>query len=219
MSEYPPETARSTEPQPTQESSIPGVAQTVQPHVAEAAAEVFRDLLVNFGALNQSTEQANTSFIAYMDRIILLSGGTLTLTFTAIATISEHLKNSKQPAVHIPFVIVACWLLVSTILLGLGYNRFMIMLRHQQGLQNTLTAADVKIKLKLLSYPWVQSVAAINAINAIPPTVDVKPIEKKVKIFRRIAGSAGFLSHLTLVAAFVFLTLFIQSNIVVMLSN
>jgi hypothetical protein len=219
MSEYPPETARSTEAQAAQESNAPGAAQPVQPHVAEAAAEVFRDLLVNFGALNQSTEQANTSFIAYMDRIILLSGGTLTLTFTAIATISEHLKNSNQSAVHIPFVVIACWLLVSTILLGLGYNRFMIMLRHQQGLQNTFTAADAKMKLKLLSYPWVQSVEAMNAINAIPPTVDLKPIEKKVKRLKRIAGWAGALSHLTLVGAFVFLTLFIESNIVGMLSH
>jgi hypothetical protein len=219
MSENPLETVKSAEPHTDQESHLPGATQPLQPHVAEAAAEVFHDLLVNFGALNQSTEQANTSFIVYMDRIILLSGGTLTLTFTAIATISEHLKNSHQSAVHIPFVIVACWLLVSTILLGLTYNRFMIMLRHQQGLQNTLIAADAKIKLKLLSYPWVQSVDAINAINAIPPTVDLKPIEKKVKRLQRMAGWAGVLSHLTLVGAFVFLTLFIESNIVGMLSR
>jgi len=45
MSEYPPETPRSIEAQAVEESNAPGAAQPVQPHVAEAAAEVFRDLL------------------------------------------------------------------------------------------------------------------------------------------------------------------------------
>jgi len=183
---------------------------------AEAAADLFRDLITNLNALQETSEKAHSSFLAYMDRIILLSGGTLTLTFTSIATLSTHIKGANHSAKDIQFVVIACWLLVITIILGLLYISVTIKLRHQEGLQATMLSVDAGMKLKLLSLPWISS---ISDVSALPPLLDPKHLEKKVKHLHRTMRVSGSLSQITLVIAFIFLTLFIQSNIVYMLSK
>lgn len=191
----------------------------LKPGTAEALADIFRNLISHLGTLQESGEKANTSFHAYMDRIIILSGGTLTLTFTAVASLSSHLVVTHHGAKYIYFVVVACWLLVATIILGLRYIKCLINLRRQEGLQNTLTTTGAQMKLRLLMMPGVVSPASLAAIDAIPPLIDPKSLQVKINRLSRIVVLYGSLTEISLVSAFIFLALFIQANIVNMLSQ
>ena len=100
----------------------------VSPGVAETAAALFGDLIANLERLQDSAQRESTAEIAYMDRIVLLAGGTLTLIFTVLGSVSAHLYEMHQQARHVPYVLISCWLLVVTIITRLFYNRAVIRL-------------------------------------------------------------------------------------------
>ena len=197
-----------------QESEQPlNIPENLQPGSTEVLADVFHNLIGNLGATQASTDRAYSSFIAYMDRVIILSGGTLTLIFTVVGGIGSHLVTTNQKAVHTSFVVISCWLLVTTIITGLGYNSVSIRLQHQVSLANSLQIADVQIKLKLLSLPHIADV------SNIPPLLTEGTSKAKTKHLQRAVSVLGIASQIALFMAFLFLTLFIQTNIEVMLGS
>jgi hypothetical protein len=54
---------------------------------------------------------------AYFERLVVLNGGTLTLTFAVIGALSSRLAQNHQSAFGITQLIVACWMFVASILL------------------------------------------------------------------------------------------------------
>ena len=87
-----------------------------------AYAKYTEEMISAFYTIRETADKAHLAQIAYMDRIVLLSGGTLTLTFSAFATISGHLKGIGRAAEHSNLVVAECWLLVGVILFGLLYS-------------------------------------------------------------------------------------------------
>ena len=152
------------------QTSNPASDQEYQ-RAAEVLAEVFQDVQNN---LRQSSEKTYASLIDYTDRIILLAGGTLTLTLTAVATVGAHLRESHRDATHIEYVTTPCWLLMATIIFGLIYNNYIIRLRHRDEVQNGLQVAHIQAKIKLLSITGEANRAAIEAIPPPPGTDDPK---------------------------------------------
>ncbi len=200
------------EEKPTPEGQIP--TQTFAPGTAEALADVFRDMITNLGTLRSGTQKASEAFIAYMDRVILLAGGTLTLIFTVLGIVSAHLHEAQQRVSHIPFVLAACWLLVAAITAGLLYNSVAIRLGQHLDQQHALTMVDIQLKLRLLSLPHVSDV---SKVTAVPSLLDAVSLDKKIKYRSNLARFLGSVAQGALLLAFLFLVLFIQANILIML--
>jgi hypothetical protein len=188
-------------------------ADTTQ-RTAEAAAVVFSEMIASLAALRSGSQRAGTALIAYMDRVILLAGGTLTLVFTVLGGLSAHLFDTGQQARHVPFILASCWLLVATIVAGLLYNTVSIKLGGYLDFQNTLATTDVQLKLKILS---VSPGADVSRINAIPLFAEASHLKTKIKSCERGARIFGFVAQCALVSAFFFLALFIQANVWIML--
>jgi hypothetical protein len=208
-------------PAPSPQASIPAPTPEIQAGMAELAAQILDGLTANTIALRESAAKTHTSFIEYMDRIILLAGGTLTLTFTAVASVGAHLRESHHDAARIYHVTTACWLLIATIVLGLVFNNCTIKLRQFEDIEASFAAMHSQWTRKLYSITQI-SPAAVEVLQKLPSifdTKEVKTIRWTVKILRVITRVAGVLSMAALVAAFVFLTLFIQANIREMLSQ
>jgi hypothetical protein len=62
--------------------------QAIKPEAAEAALGIIGDFMTDLYEMTESAERAATSTIAYVDRMIILAGATLTLIFTVIGSIS-----------------------------------------------------------------------------------------------------------------------------------
>ena len=184
----------------------------VSPAVAETAAALFGDLIANLERLQDSAQRESTAEIAYMDRIVLLAGGTLTLIFTVLGGVSAHLYEMHQQARHVPYVLISCWLLIITIITGLFYNRAVIRLGSVRDAELTMTRADSLLRLGLLKIPHVTDV------STIPPLPGATSVKAQIKSFRRFAILFGAVAQWALVAAFIFLVLFIQTNISLMLA-
>jgi hypothetical protein len=180
--------------------------------VAEMIAALFGDYLANLTPIQESSQRVSAASIAFMDRIILLAGGTLTLIFTVLSSVSAHLYDMHQQAKHIPFVLISCWLLVVA---GLIYNKSAIRLGHLRDAASTMGRADTLLKLGILKMPHVTDV---DAVGKIPPLLGATNVGSQVKSFTRIATIFGPIAQWTLAAAFIFLVLFIQANISLMLA-
>jgi hypothetical protein len=195
--------------QPNEGVKAPDVE--LSPEVVTKLAQYFDEVFSQLATLRDTTDKAHSGFMAYMDRVILLSGGTLTLTFSAIATISSHLNELGKSAVHPQYVVAECWLLVTAIIFGLQYSRTMIILRQKNDQQITLQFMALKAKLKLM---------AINPradFSKIPDWKD-EDSGKEVNRLTRIVRIYSAIIHLSLAAAFVCLSIFIQGNIVSILT-
>jgi hypothetical protein len=195
-----------------QGSQTPNPPGQVSPGVAETAAALFGDLIANLERLQDSAQRESTAEIAYMDRVVLLAGGTLTLIFTVMGSVSAHLYEMHQQARHVPYVLISCWLLVVTIVAGLFYNRAVIRLGSVRDAELTMTRADSLLRLGLLKIPHVTDV------STIPPLLGATSVKAQIKSFKRFAIFFGTVAQWALVAAFVFLVLFIQTNISLMLA-
>jgi hypothetical protein len=176
----------------------------------------FIELLTNLASLRSGSQRAGTAYIAYMDRVILLAGGTLTLIFTVLGSLSAHLYDTQLQARHVSFILVSCWLLVVAIVGGLFYNSASIKLGGYLDTMHVLTTADVQVKLKLLALPYVTDV---DKINALPTFADAVDLKDKIKHCEWGARIFGWIAQVALVSAFFFLVLFIQANVWIMLVN
>ena len=75
-----------------------------------------------------------------------------------------------------------------------------------------MTRADSLLRLGLLKIPHVTDV------SKIPPLLGATSVKPQIKSFRRFAIFFGTVAQWALVAAFIFLVLFIQTNISLMLA-
>jgi hypothetical protein len=64
--------------------------------------------------------------ISFYEKLVVLKGATLTLTFAVVGALSNHLTNGHSHAVRIPFIILACWLFLIGTLLSIVQNLFMM---------------------------------------------------------------------------------------------
>lgn len=183
----------------------------ISPEAVVRIASVLREVLSPLGLLRETQDKVFSASMAYMDRVTLLAGGTLTLTFTALATISSHLKDTNQNAVHPGYVVAECWLLVITILLSLIYSRLMIPLRQKSDQSIVLAQVGLTAKLRLLEANPKADLAKLADLMITPADPQAKALES----LARFSISA---IHLALFSAFVFLAMFIQGNIRTLLS-
>jgi hypothetical protein len=190
---------------------------TVMPNrgVAEMTAALFGDYLANIAPIQDSGQRVATASIAFMDRIILLAGGTLTLIFTVLGSVSAHLYDLHQQAQHVLYVLISCWLLVVAIISGLIYNKAAIRLGHFRDAAHTVGRADSLMKIQILKMPHVTDV---DAVRKLPSLLGASNVESQIKSFSRIATIFGTIAQWALAAAFIFLVLFIQGNISLMLA-
>jgi hypothetical protein len=198
------------QPQPTPESA--GPVADLSPAQFQALVGILNELLTSLGTLRTTSERATAALISYMDRVILLSGGALTLIFTVIGTLSSHLHEIGRSAIHIPLVLAACWLLVSAILNALIYNVASINMQRKTDVHLALQGVNSKMKLHVLTI--VNNVAAAN----LPDLVIDKDFNKNNAPVVRLIRLAGVLVQGSIASAFVCLTLFIQANLPLLLN-
>jgi hypothetical protein len=197
-------------------SQEPAKPQEISMAAAVRMAAIFRDFLTHLSKLQSSSDQRFTSQIAYMDRVILLAGGTLTLTFTVTATIGSRMSAVNRPANHIHALIAACWLLVATVMAGLLATLSIIKAREHSTTASTLSTAETQLKLRILEIPnVVPSAEDLNKISFAGAT-NVAELQKRSK---KLATLFFNLTQISLLAALILLTIFIQSNIGVMLGG
>jgi hypothetical protein len=186
-------------------------AAELSPEAVVRIASALREVLSPLGMLRETQDKLFSASMAYMDRLTLLAGGTLTLTFTALATISSHLKDTNQNAVHPGYVITECWLLVATIFLSLVGSRVLIPIRQKTDQQIIVAQVGLISQLRILEANPRADPAKLQEIGK--PITD--PVLKRLESLLRLCSTAV---HLALFGAFVFLAMFIQGNIRALLS-
>jgi lysylphosphatidylglycerol synthetase-like protein (DUF2156 family) len=182
----------------------------------EAASKmvtVMSEFLTPLTSLRENVEKTYSASIAYMDRVIILAGGTLTLTFTALATISSHLEEAGRSAVHPAYVTTECWLLVLVIAFGLLYNRLAIGARQKSDQAIVVAQMVLFGKMKLMSqYPGID----VSKFPDLGAKND--PSKKGLKRLTVLATVSSVIVHVCLSGAFICLAYFIQDNIGVILT-
>jgi hypothetical protein len=182
------------------------------PEAASVIGTVLGSLFDSLGKIRETTEKYHAGEIAYMERIVILAGGTLTLTLSAIATISTHIHEVGHSAIHPRLIIYECWSLVVTITSGLLYSRLMLKIRQANDWGIVFNQSALIMKMKVLeAVPGVDlsKLAVLNDLaKAIPTPVGTI---KQAKVLSVIV-------HFSLTVAFICLAFFIQSNIVEILT-
>jgi hypothetical protein len=145
----------------------------------------------------------------------LLAGGTLTLIFTVIGSISTHLTTNHQSAARPHYITTACWLLVMSILFALACNSSLIKRQHQVSIMSTFIKAETKVKMSILEK--TRGAVPAEELQKIPK-LPREGIERTEKLMRRIANVSSAVAQLSLFAAFWCLTMFIEANISVLLN-
>ena len=173
------------------------------------------ELLEALSAVRESGDKANAAQLAHIDRVILLAGGALTLTFTALGNISPRLHEIGRSADHIIFVTTSCWLLVATLSLGLAHNALFSKLRLLLELADIALAAEARLKLQLSEIPGM-NLTSVDQLGLYKASSSTKA---KMIWLSRCSTFLRWGAQLSLVAAFFFLAFFIQSNIRVMLGT
>jgi len=182
-----------------------------------AAQEVADTVLKLIDDFHAGAQRADTSMVTYMDRIVLVAGGTLTLIFTVSGGISTHLYETRQQAKDIPFVSASCWLLVATIFSAMLCSRFFIVLAMLRGQQTTIVRTSTELRHTLLKFlPRTQEVTA--AVATMSPIGKNLKLSKKVRSNERAANLFGTIAQISLAMAFFFLVLFVQANISILLA-
>ncbi|HEY3987927.1 MAG TPA: hypothetical protein VGM02_01430 [Acidobacteriaceae bacterium] len=182
---------------------------------AERVAAIFRDMITHLSTLHSGSDKRYASQLAYMDRIILLAGGTLTLTFTVVAAIGSRLSTG-HPAQHVHVLIAACWLLVVTITTGLLSTPHIMLARQHAESTSALLIAETQLKLRLLEIPNVMpTTEQLNQISLVKAT-NVSELHKRSDTLARIFSSVA---QLSLLITFIFLVIFIQSNVGLLLGS
>ncbi len=179
--------------------------------VVEKVTAALSELFMPLYTLRETVEKTYSSSIAYMDRVVLLAGGTLTLTFTALTMISSHLQDAARSADHPFYVIAECWLLVVTIAFGLAYTRLVIVLREKSDQTFVISQAALVGRLKVMSLN-------LHADMSKYPDFKNDPIRLRVKALTILSTICSLIVHVALTGAFVCLACFIQSNIGVILN-
>jgi hypothetical protein len=198
-------------------SQEPGKPDEVSMATAERMAGIFRDFLTHLSNLESSSDKRFSSQIAYMDRVILLAGGTLTLTFTVTATIGSRMSAVNRPAHHVHSLIAACWLLVVTVMAGLLATQSMIKARERSNTASTLMTATTQLKLRILEIP--NAMPTQEQLNQISKATNVTQLQKTSQKLSSVSSVFSLVTQISLLAAFVLLAIFIQSNIGVMLGG
>jgi hypothetical protein len=183
---------------------------TIGTEAISKAGAFLGEVLAPLTGLRDTTDKMYAGYLAYIDRVILLAGGTLTLTFTAVATISSHLSELGRDAYHPRYIVVECWLLVATIWFGLAYSRLMIALRQKNDQNILLSQMHLNMVVKMMA---VHPQADFKKMPGSDGTAS-KETERLLKMCRFWSA----LTHFSLIGAFVCLALFIQGNIVSILT-
>ena len=184
---------------------------SVGPNAVSVALSNLLDAITN---IKTSQDKANSAFISYMDRVVLLAGGTLTLLFTVIANLGPHLQTIHQSARHTPYILTCCWLLASAIAFGLLYNTAAIKAQHKIDHDFSILITDMKLKISILT---MNSKADVSGIPSLATLLQTKG--KDSRFFRKVVGVLGILAQVCLLCAFCFLVLFLQSNLPLLLNN
>jgi hypothetical protein len=126
----------------------------------------------------------NTGRLSYLDRLILLAGGSLTLVFTVVANLSVQLHASHSSARHPAYVAVSCWLLVSCIVSGLLGSAITLAMQTRENAAFALTHLDSKVKRALLEKkPNIDLSKLVGISEAFKGSTDVK----KHSVFSRLS--------------------------------
>ncbi len=183
------------------------------PETWAKAAAFLESVYAPLASLRDTTDKYHSGFLAYMDRIILLAGATLTLTFSALATISGHLNQVGRKVSHVHYVVAECWLLIAVIILGLVYTRTMIFLRQKNDQHFVLSQVGLSAALKMLGINPSADMSKLGMVHGVSDTEkrELQSLSNAIRVYT-------VLIHLSLVAAFVCLAVFIQGNIGVILA-
>lgn len=168
--------------------------------------EYFADILAPLKGLRETVDKSYSASIAYMDRVVLLAGGTLTLTFTALALISSRVQGAGRSASNPELIVYECWLLVLAIASGLLYSRVTISLRQTNDQTIVMSEMSLFAKVKLLS---VNPKADITKV----PEIKDDSANSRVKRLSVLTRMSSFVAHVSLTLAFICLARFIQENI------
>lgn len=185
---------------------------TLTPEVAAKVGSLFAEMFAPFEALPDAFRKSHAELIAYTDRLILLAGGALTLTFSALALISGHLSNIHANAIHPRYIIVECWLLVVVIVMGLIQTRLMIRVQKFRETATAVALMGLKAKLHIISnFP--------GADHTKLPDAKDESSQSTIDATEPIVTICSWVAHVSLVAAFVSLSMFIQCNIGLILTT
>jgi hypothetical protein len=179
---------------------------SLSPEVVEKLGSWLNDVFSPLEDLPDVFRKSHAELITYMDRLVLLAGGTLTLTFSALGLISGHLNQLGRNAAYPGCIVAECWLLVVVIVLGLIHTRLRIRFQMERDAQSAIALMSMKAKLKMLAnFPKVD-------ISKLPE-MDSKTSQETADAFAGIMRVCSITVHLSLTAAFVCLAIFIQSNV------
>lgn len=201
------------------EQSAESAKEDAQQHLidANAAAFIATIMLKSTDGATMSTQpdlmRLNSGHISFLDRIVVLAGGALALLFTVIANLGSRLHESRLDAHHPAFITISCWCFVLCILTGCFAGWSALKLQGQETRRFAISQVDSRIKLGILEkYPQ----ADVSKISSISETLFDAASHKRWGL---LASGLVIVTYSSLVAAFAFLALFVQSNVPLLLTG
>jgi hypothetical protein len=156
-------------------------------------------------------EKAEVAAIGYMDRLMILAGGTLTLVFTVISNLGPRLSAMHAVVSHPALIMGCCWLLVLSVIAALLFNSVTIRRQRSNAVQSPLILADIQIKAAILSKNWRADVSGLPSLASIIKVPHTKHSHTATRVARIVA-------ELSIVAAFILLVCFLQGNLRILLA-
>lgn len=167
-------------------------------------------LLAEIREIGAATDKAADRFIYFFERLLLLDGGTLTLTFTMIAAL-HSVKERPLSVQHIAYLSWA-WRLLFISMVSSLYTQLM---GAKVSLSNAifLRAKIMTVSLERLKRALSQPPETLPAFVALEAQLSELDVSKSRKIQARITTVTAYAALLSTVLAFLLLILFAQANL------
>lgn len=168
--------------------------------------ESVKQLLDAFRELLAASERVYDRQLSYAEKLLLLDGGTLTLTFTALGVVAAHLAPG-HPAVH-PVELYLAWsLLVSAMICFIAAQKC------------TLTLGNALLfNYAQILTANVKRIPTINSDEFVTIMSKLK-VSQNAKFWGGISSYLLFIGEAFTISAFSLLLLFLEANAHQMMGN
>lgn len=169
-------------------------------------------LMANVHLAKEAYEKQQTVFISFMDRLVILAGGTLTLVFTVISSVGPRLSASHVTIRHPALIIASCWALLACILTALVSYSLTMTSQAPTSIHLNMKIAEMHQRLTLKA-----NIPALDPSHMplLTENLTIKPVSRAEE---HTARSFGIAAQLAIITAFVMLAWFLQTNLSLLLA-
>ena len=199
-------------PQPDSSASSEHDSNVVSAPQLSALTTILTELISNLENLRSVSEATTSASVAQMERIAIVAGATLTLSFSIVSTLGARLAQLGIQASAVTCLKVACWSFIIAIILAVLVAGNLPVIQSKRSVALSLSSTSTKMRLSLLN---LTNNAKSLELPELGDLTDLSKTDRVAKIITVLAN----VSRLCLFTGFVLLGIFLQRNVQIILSG